>query len=311
MSYLHVHAYGIREAGCGGIFMRKWGLALGGGGIYGLAHIGVLEVLERCGLVPDVIAGTSAGALIAGLWASGVDLTRIEKESGDVFFNDGAYEAEVKPLSRSLEVAQMGVGGLVGGTLIESTIDRLTGGASLSDARIPLAITSVDLVSGLLVVFTNDPPRTRGMLQSLRARGRIYVTDAKISEAVRASISIPGLFVPKKFGEFTLVDGGVRDMVPVFEVRRMGAEEAVGVDLGLHVEHPQNPTNLMSVLSRSFSLSTRETTKRYLHEYATLILEPDVVSVTGFMTPAKMKSLISAGRVCAEKALGRLCRIVS
>lgn len=291
--------------------MRKWGLALGGGGIYGLAHIGVLEVLERCGLVPDVIAGTSAGALVAGLWASGVDLTRIEKESGDVFFNDDIYDAEIKPLSRSLEIAQMAIGGLVGGSLIESTVDRLTGGASLCDARIPLAITSVDLETGFLVVFTNDPPKSNAMTECLRARGRIYVTDAKISEAVRASISIPGVFVPKKFAEFTLVDGGVKDMVPVFEVRRMGAEEAVGVDLGLHAEHPQKPTNLLSVLSRSFSLATRETTKRYLQEHATLILEPDVVSVTGFMTPAKAKSLISAGRVCAEKALGRLCRIVS
>jgi NTE family protein len=291
--------------------MRKWGLALGGGGIYGLAHIGVLQVLERCGLVPDVIAGTSAGALVAGLWASGVHLTRIEREFSDVLLRDELYQAEIKPLSRSPDVAQMGIGGLIGGSLVESTIDRLTGGASLCDARIPLAITSVDVVSGFLVIFTNDPPRTRTMIESLKARGRLYVTDAKISEAVRASISIPGLFVPKKFEDFTLVDGGVRDMVPVFEVRRMGAREAVGVDLGLHVEHPYRPSNLMSVLSRSFSLSTRETTRRYLQEYATLTLEPDVVSVSGFMTPAKMKSLISAGRVCAEKALGRLCRIVS
>jgi len=290
--------------------VRKWGLALGGGGIYGLAHIGVLEVLERYGLVPDVLAGTSAGALVAGLWASGVDLTRIEKEYGDLFLGDEMYEVEVKPLSRSLEVTQRGIGGLIGGGLIEATIDRLTGGARLSDARIPLAITSVDLVTGLVVVFTNDPPASESALDSLRARGRIYLTSAKISEAIRASISIPGLFVPKRFAEFVLVDGGLKDMVPVFEVHRMGAEEVVGVDLGLHVEHPQNPTNLLGVLSRSFSLATRETTKRYLHEYATLILEPDVTSVSGFMTPAKVKSLISAGRVCAEKALGRLCKVL-
>ncbi|HHX29557.1 MAG: patatin-like phospholipase family protein [Bacillota bacterium] len=290
--------------------MRKWGLALGGGGIYGLAHIGVLQVLDRCGLVPDVIAGTSAGALVAGLWASGVDLTRIEKESGEVLLREETYEPEIRPLSGSQEVTGLGVGGLVGGGLIESTIDRLTGGACLKDARIPLAITSVDLVSGALVVFTNDPPRRKAIIESLGVRGRVYVTGAKISEAVRASISIPGVFVPKRLGEFTLVDGGVRDMVPVFEVRRMGAEEAVGVDLGLHVDHPHRPSNLLSVLSRSFSLSARDTTQRYLEEYATLTLQPDVVSVTGMMTPAKIRSLISAGRVCAEQALGRLCRIL-
>lgn len=290
--------------------MRKWGLALGGGGIYGFAHIGVLQVLERCGLVPDVIAGTSAGALVSGLWASGVDLTRIEKESSEVLLRDESFEPEIQPLSRSSDVVQTGISGFVGGSLIESTIDRLTGGACLKDARIPLAITSVDLVTGALVIFTNEPPRRRAMIESLGVRGRVYVTDAKISEAVRASISIPGVFAPKKLGEFTLVDGGVRDMVPVFEVRRMGAEEAVAVDLGLHVDSPHRPSNLLSVLSRSFSLSARDTTQRYLHEYATLTLQPDVVSVTGLMTPAKVRSLISAGRVCAEKALDRLSRMV-
>ncbi|MGI6632081.1 MAG: patatin-like phospholipase family protein [Bacillota bacterium] len=291
--------------------MRKWGLALGGGGVYGLAHIGVLQVLERYGLVPDAIAGTSAGALVAGLWASGVDLTRIEVETTEALLADESYEATVQPVSMSMNVTQMGITGLVRGGFIESTVDRLTGGAYLRDARIPLAITSVDVVTGSLVIFTNDPPRKRSMVESLAAMGRLYVTDAKISEAARASISIPGVFTPKPFGEFTLVDGGIRDMVPVFEVRRMGVSEAVGVDLGLHVDRPHKPSSLVSVVSRSFSLSARETTQRNLQEYATLTLQPDVMSVTGLLSRAKVRNLISAGRVCAERALGRLCRIVS
>lgn len=289
--------------------MKRWGLALGGGGVYGLAHIGVLQVLERCGLVPGAISGTSAGALVAGLWVSGVDLTRIEKEATEVLLADESYEVEIQPLTSSLN--QTAVTGVVGGRVIEATIDRLTGGAYLRDARIPLAITSVDVVTGALVIFTNDPPRKRTAVESLAMRGRVYVTDAKISEAIRASISIPGVFTPKTFGEFTLVDGGVRDMVPVFEIRRMGAAEAVGVDLGLHVDRPQRPSNLVSVVARSFALSARDTTQRYLQEYATLVLQPDVTSVSGFVTPAKVRSLISAGRVCAEEALGRLCRVIS
>lgn len=290
--------------------MKRWGLALGGGGVYGLAHIGVLQVLERCGLVPDAIAGTSAGALVAGLWASGVDLTRIEEETTNALFADESYDSEVQLMSLPVNITQMGVTGLIGGGSIESTIDRLTRGARLKDARIPLAITSVDVITGSLVIFTNDPPPKRTRIESLGAKSRIYVTDAKISEAARASLSIPGVFAPKKFREFTLVDGGIRDMVPVFEVRRMGALEAIGVDLGLHIDRPHKPSNLFSVLSRSFSLSARDTTERYLQEYATLTLQPDVSSTTGLMTPAKVRNLINAGRVCAEAALGRLSRII-
>lgn len=278
--------------------------------MYGLAHIGVLQVLERCGLLPDVIAGTSAGAVVAGLWASGVNLTRMESETTEALMADESHYPEVRPMNASA-ITQKGLTGLVGGGAIEATINRLTCNASLRDARIPLAITSVDIVTGSLIVFTNDPPMKQAIIESLAMKGRIYVTDARIAEAARASVSIPGVFTPKAFGEFTLVDGGIRDMVPVFEVRRMGAAEAIGVDLGLHVDRPHKPSNLVSVVSRSFSLSARETTQRNLQEYATMTLQPDVVSVTGLLTPTKARNLVSAGRVCAERALERLARIVA
>lgn len=140
--------------------------------------------------------------------------------------------------------------------------------------------------------------------------GRVYVTDAAVSAAIRASISMPGVFAPKRFGQWSLIDGGIKDMVPVFEVARMGAREVVGVDLGLHVDRPMKPTNLISILARSVSISARETTERYLGKYATLTLQPDVASASGIPMPACAKELIRLGRVCAEKALPRITTLI-
>jgi NTE family protein len=289
--------------------VKKWGLALGGGGILGLAHVGVIQVLEELGLGPSVITGTSAGAIVAGLYAAGVDISGLE----DVTTRALTHEEEpvdIPVLAASTGINAMGFSGLIGGSVIEKALDRFARGINLEDARIPVALVSVDIVTGGIVVFTNSPPRSRTMIQALGMAGRTYVTDAKLSEAIRASISVPGVFKPKSFGPWLLVDGGIRDMVPVYEARRMGAEEVVAVDLSLHVEKPQSPGNAVSILSRSFQLASRENTQRNINEHASITLQPDVYE-SGLPTPAKCKTLIRAGRECAEKHIPRIMSMLS
>ncbi len=289
--------------------MKKWGLSLGGGGILGLAHIGVLQALEARGLGPSIITGTSAGAVVAGLYAMGVDLSGLEDITAKALLPE-AEPVEISGLSASGCFDALAISGLIGGGMVEGAIDKIVGGASLRDARIPLALMSVDIVSGSIVVFTNVPPRPRAGTQALAMAGRQYVSDAKVSEAIRASVSVPGIFKPKRFRSWTLVDGGVRDMVPVYEARRMGADEVVAVDLSLHVEKPQPAGNAVSILSRSFALARRESTEKSIHEHASITLQPDVFE-PGVPTPTKIRDLVEAGRYCAEEQLPRIRAILT
>ncbi|HHW18168.1 MAG TPA: hypothetical protein GXX30_04625 [Firmicutes bacterium] len=284
--------------------MKKWGLALGGGGILGFAHLGVLEEMESRGLKPDFIAGTSAGAMIAGLYAAGVSLPGIRQQVTSMFYREDALDP--LPWEAGGAISSMAFSGLLGGNLIEEALDRMCGGKRLNDAMIPLSITSVDVISGEIVVFTNLRPK----VQSSALPGRTYVADARISEAIRASISVPGIFVPKRFQGRYLVDGGVRDMVPAYEVRRMGAQEVIAVDLGLHVDRPQKVSGAYGILTRSFALAARDGTLKSLKEHASLVLQPEVWDM-GFPTPGKIKALVEAGRTCAAKNMERWISIIS
>jgi NTE family protein len=295
--------------------MKKWGLALGGGGILGLAHIGVLQLIEARGLRPSIVTGTSVGAIVAGLYASGVDLSGVEDVAAKVLVQEDEpldIRGEDAPHAAGAwsPIAPLALSGLIGGDMIEAAIDRVVRGARLTDARMGLAITSVDIITGSIVIFTNVAPRTRSSMRALELAGRLYVTDAKVAEAIRASVSIPGVFKPKRLRSWSLVDGGIRDMVPAYEARRMGAEEVVAVDLSLHVEKPQNVGNLVAILSRSFQLASRETTERSLTDHASIILQPDVCEC-GLLTPTRCRELVQAGRTCAESHLPRLVAMLS
>ena len=175
------------------------GLALGGGAFRGLAHIGVLQALERHGLAPDLVAGTSMGSLVGGVYACGMDLRLIERF---------CYSINEKDL---VDVA-LPTEGLIAGNRIELMLRTLTGNKTFEQTRIPFAAVATDLELGERAVL---------------CEGLLY-------QAIRASISIPGIFKPCKLNGRIYVDGGVVDRVPVSTVREMGADFVIGVDVGYH-----------------------------------------------------------------------------
>lgn len=174
----------------------KIGLALGSGGARGFAHIGLLKVLNSEGIKIDYIAGSSMGALIGCFYASGSDLELLQKVSLQFkrkYFMD-------------LTVPRLG---FVAGKRIEEYIRLFTKNQNLEDLEIPLAVVATDIERGERVVFTKGP----------------------VYEAVRASISVPGVFVPKRINGKLLVDGGVVDRVPVSVVKEMGADIVIASDV--------------------------------------------------------------------------------
>lgn len=178
---------------------KKIGYALGGGGARGLAHIGVLKVLEENGIFPDVIAGTSIGALVGALYASGLTAAEIEQLALHVDWRRLAPLTDFT-LSRS---------GFIRGRRIVSLLQSILGPQSFSELRLPFACVATDIITGEEVVLRHGP----------------------VVDAVRATISIPGILTPARIGGRHLVDGGLVNEVPVSTCRQMGADYVIGVNV--------------------------------------------------------------------------------
>ena len=176
----------------------KIGLALGSGSARGWAHIGVIKALTEAGIHVDYVAGTSVGAVVGAVYASG----RIDS------FKDVVLQLDWKKIASFLDVV-FPKSGLIDGNRIAEFIRSHVGEKNIEDLSLPFCAVSTDLATGNEVVFQ----------------------DGDIIEAVRASISVPGVFTPVRKSGAILVDGGLVNPVPVSVVRKMGADLVIAVDL--------------------------------------------------------------------------------
>jgi NTE family protein len=192
---------------------RKLGLALGGGGARGLAHIGVLKVLEQEGLAADFVAGTSVGSLIGALYCCGYGWRQLAELARSTDWSDLV----------TFTVPRLG---LVNARKLERLVDRLAGGRRLEELPIPFRAVAVDITAGEEVVLAEGP----------------------VSRAVRASASIPGIFEPTPWEGRLLVDGGLLDNVPSEVVRGMGAEVVLAVNLSGETVKSRPPDNILDVV---------------------------------------------------------------
>ena len=252
------------------------GLALGSGGARGLAHIGVIEVLEEHGVSIDFVAGTSIGALVGGLYASGAtseDLRRI------------ASGATLRKIINLFDPSLRQ--GFIRGTRLERSIEDQVGGLRVEGCRIPLAIIATDLRSGETVVFQ----------------------EGDLASAVRASVSVPWVFRPVQLEGRLLADGGLSMPVPAEQVRSMGAEVVVAVDLDW--ERPVNDPSkedepgLWQIANDSLALLRRHLAAQDAR-YADVVVRPAFgreVRWDGFLDPDE---LIECGRVAMRSQMGAL-----
>jgi NTE family protein len=242
--------------------MPRIGLALGAGGARGFAHIGVIEVMEENGLIPAYLSGSSMGSLVASLYACGFTPKMMEKLAVNL------------KRKHWLDLCVPGMG-FVMGEKLRHLVKLLTRERNIEETERPLSIVATDLASGERVVFTEGP----------------------IHEAVRASVSIPGIFVPYKLGSRLLVDGGVVDRVPIELVRTMGAELIIGVDVSLAPSGAPVRT-FFDVIFQTIDVMEREI---FLHRtvHADIMIRPDVgrFSSTSF---TNIDEIIEEGRKAAR-----------
>lgn len=259
---------------------RQVGLVLGGGGGKGAAHIGVLNALEALAVPIDVLAGTSIGGLVAAFYAVGYTPLEIEQWFGRATARN---ILERDPLNF----------GFLGTRKIEALLREALGERTFADARVPLALTAVDIVNGREVV----------------------ISEGLLVDAVRATIAVPGIFAPVARGAQLLVDGGVLNNVPVNVAHELGAGQVIAVDLGLVAEHfrfpmlqpadatvwsPRRwvPRNQLMLAERALAIMMAQITEQRLsHTPPTVLLRP----VVGTVLPFDFTKTVQ-GRMLGERA---------
>ncbi|BCJ85138.1 patatin-like phospholipase family protein [Effusibacillus dendaii] len=252
--------------------MPKIGLALGAGGARGFAHVGVLQVFEENGIPVDALAGSSMGSLVAAFYASGMETKYMEMLAVNLKRKHWI----------DFTIPKIG---FVSGNKITEMLKLLTKGMHIENARIPLAIVATDIEKGERVIFHEGP----------------------MYQAVRASISIPGVFVPYPYRDRLLVDGGVIDRVPITPCRELGVDLVIAVDVGLYDQELQ-VKSIFDVFFQSIEIMEREILKTRILD-ASHVIRPDVghISSTAF---TQIEECIERGRQAALEAVEPIRQLI-
>ena len=240
------------------------GLALGGGAVRGAAHVGVLDVLDRAGLEPAVITGTSAGALVGALYAAGQSPSEIAKLAQTLRWAKLIRPARTR--KALFETSKLG-----------AFLDAALGGATFGDLRLPFAAVACDLATGDEVVMRDGP----------------------VAQAVLASAAIPGVFPPVDRDTRMLVDGSLVDIVPARLARDLGADIVIAVDVSGPLPR-RPPATLLHIMVAVSTLQPGGT--QNLARDADLVLCPEVDEYA-FWELSRIPEFEEAGRVATEKAL--------
>jgi len=280
------------------------GLVFSGGGVRGSSHIGVLKALHEADIRPKMLAGTSAGSIVAGLYAYGFSPEEIRIIANRISRNyyDVDYSGIIHSLFTVFKRGNLKLSGLIKGEFLESVFYRLTRGAQLKTAKIPVAITAVDINNTDLVVFISHPA-----LLAFRDE-YTYINNCTFAEAIRASIAIPGIFRPKLFNKMRLVDGGVRANLPVGIVRRMGARKVLAVNLGYSGYPVPGVDNILEISLQAIDLMVYQITRPSL-ESADIVISPSFHNVL-HNDPAKIDYLIECGYQATRAAMPQIKKML-
>jgi len=244
---------------------QKIGLALGSGGLRGLAHIGAIKVLLKNNIPIDYISGASVGALIGAFLATYGEVDSLEKL---ILENT----KELLPL-----FFDVGKGGLISGDKISNFLEKSLGKIKFSETKIPLYVVSTDLISGQPIIFSSG----------------------KIIPAVRGSISVPIIFKPYSYQGKLLVDGGLSDPVPVNILKENGADKIVAINLYHKNEFKNKKFTVAKVALRSTRIALFNLAKISVN-HADLVLNPDIscadkLKMKDYFKQENIKKIISIG----------------
>lgn len=225
----------------------KIGLALGGGGVKGAGHIGVIKALQENGIEIGYIGGTSIGSIVAAFYAMGYKTDEMLKLFK--YFSKEIMKIDPKYYWTNVKTRKNFMGyGILSGESIEVAMNEcanLKGFKNIQDIKIPIVMPTVDIKESKKYVFTNHE-------YDKNFKDDTYIRDVSIGKAVRASSSYPGMFAPTIYKTHKFVDGGVIDNLPTHEVRKLGAEKVLSIRFSS--ETKSDPKNIFEVALKSIDL---------------------------------------------------------
>ncbi|EMD9440944.1 patatin-like phospholipase family protein [Burkholderia cepacia] len=284
------------------------GLVLSGGGARGYAHLGVLKVLEDNRIPIDCIAGTSMGAVVGGLYASGMAAGEMQKRLSEVNLADIAFDvtdrADLPQTSREDE---------------RLYINGLTLGFGKKGVKAPVGLVQGNRLQALLANWTAAVPTNqpfdrlpipyRAVATDLQTGQMVVLDHGSLPLAIRASMAMPGLFAPAEINGRALVDGGLVSNLPVDTARQMGANVVIAVDIGSQLRPLDALASPADVMQQMVGILIRQnvTAQRKQLDAQDVLLTPDLGSLA-FTDFQNAKQAIAAGAAAATAALPKLQR---
>ncbi|QRR07745.1 BamA/TamA family outer membrane protein [Burkholderia sp. MS455] len=284
------------------------GLVLSGGGARGYAHLGVLKVLEENRIPIDCIAGTSMGAVVGGLYASGMAAADMQKRLSEVNLADIAFDvverADLPQTSREDE---------------RLYINGLTLGFGKSGVKAPVGLVQGNRLQALLADWTAAVPTNqpfdrlpipyRAVATDLQTGQMVVLDHGSLPLAIRASMAMPGLFAPAEINGRALVDGGLVSNLPVDTARQMGANVVIAVDIGSQLRPLDALASPADVMQQMVGILIRQNVSAQRKQTTAddVLLTPELGSL-GFTDFQNARQAISAGEAAATAALPRLKR---
>lgn len=278
----------------------KLGIALSGGGIRGIAHAGVLKALEDNDIHIDIIGGTSAGSLVAALYAMGYSpyyiyilFKRYSSELAQI--NGGAIISGIGNFMKSKKNI---IKGLKSSKNIETIYNKIAykkGIKRVSQIKMPIVIPTVDITNSKEYVITNYIP------EQAEDKSQ-YITDITVGKAVCASSSFPGVFMPCEFDRHLFMDGGTLDNVPVTEVKKQGADKVIAVKFD--ADPIDEDSNIMDIVMKTIDIMGSKISEESL-EISDFVLSVYTDKV-GLLDVQKLDSCYQYGYNCTVENIEKI-----
>jgi NTE family protein len=281
---------------------KKLGLALGGGGVRGFCHIGVLKVLEQEGIAIDLIAGTSAGALIGGAYASGLPPQEIYRRVNAYILSPEFQSSTLREIGLTMNHEEK--------TFWEKTRDAIRQKYFLMSSFVKPAILPLRDFEALIHYFIPDIDirETKvpfyAVATDLITGKQIVISEGSLRQAVLASCAVPGAVDPVRLGDWLLADGGITSLVPVRAVREAGADAVIAVVVDREMNVSGEFETAQEIIYRAGDITSDKLVEVELQR-ADVVIRPRIGDLH-WSDFSRAKGLIQEGEAATRLALGEI-----